>query len=67
MSDQDGQRKLIKRSNRKIPIVELTLAELIDDPLISLVNKADRVDQCAFRFFLESAAQACLRQPGHRE
>ncbi|MCM2458180.1 hypothetical protein HGO37_22555 [Rhizobium sp. CG4] len=51
MNDQDGQTDLICRSNRKIPFVELTLAELIDDPLVSLVNKADRVDRYAFRAF----------------
>jgi hypothetical protein len=65
MSDQDGQTDLIAPSSRKIPFVELTLAKLIDDPLVSLVNKPDRVDRYAFRAILESAAQSRLMELGH--
>lgn len=61
MEDPEATRKWGSRPRRRILIFELSLMDVINDPLISLVNKADRVDHRSFCILLEGAAKACLQ------
>jgi len=50
-------------ANTNIPVFsELTLNEIIDDPLIALLNESDKIDCRSFAQLLHSAARVSRRQ-----
>ena len=47
-------------------IAQCSLPELVDDPLIRLVMKSDRVDRLELVLLLEQVARAIADDPAHR-
>lgn len=61
MTDLEAPGKRIVRSRRCALVIELSLVDIAEDPLVRLVNKADLIDHGEFCLCLERVAKARIQ------